>query len=295
MNVEVKKINEIKRELKFEIQKDRVLKTFDEVYKEIGKFAKVKGYRPGKVPRHVLEASHGSVAREEVIKKLVPEAYHEGIENEKLKPIDMPMIEGVELKNGILTFIAKLDLKPEVNIKDYKGLKVKRKDDKVTDEEINNTLDYIKQGQGKNKEDVLDDGFAREMGYPNLDEFKKALSKQLELDKDRHNRMDVENQIVEQLIKKTKFTLPQSLVTKQLEKRVEESKQRLQKQGMPVEEIQKREEEIRKELKEAVEKDIKLYLILDKIAELENIQVNEGESVPAKTMAFLLKEAKWET
>ena len=51
---------------------------------------------------------------------------------------------------------------------------------------------------------------------------------------------------------------------------------------------------MRKELSAPVERDVKVYLILDKIAAIENIEVKEGENLPAKTMEFLLKEAKWE-
>ena len=56
----------------------------------------------------------------------------------------------------------------------------------------------------------------------------------------------------------------------------------------------KKEEELRMNLQKTVERDVKVYLILDKIAETENIQFKEGESLPMKVMEFLLKEASWE-
>ena len=67
MKVEVKKVDALKRELRFEVPRERVTKTLDEVYEEIGKYAKVKGFRPGKVPRAVLATSHGKLAEEETI------------------------------------------------------------------------------------------------------------------------------------------------------------------------------------------------------------------------------------
>ncbi|HNV24580.1 MAG TPA: trigger factor family protein, partial [Candidatus Omnitrophota bacterium] len=90
MKVEIKKIDAIKRELKFQIPKEKVNATFEQVYADIGKVAKVKGFRPGKVPRPILESHYGSLAREEVLKKIIPEAYQEGLEQEKILPIDMP-------------------------------------------------------------------------------------------------------------------------------------------------------------------------------------------------------------
>ncbi len=294
MQVEVKKLDDVKRELKFKISKERVSKALDEVYTELGKFAKIKGFRPGKAPRHLVEAQHGKLAQEELIRKLVPEAYQEGLEKEKISPIDYPEIEDVKIDGGVMTFTAKLELRPEINIKNYKGIKVTRKSSEVTDEDINKTLDFIKKGQGEGKEVTIDDAFARGLGYPSLEEFKKTMKRQMEVDKDRQNRQDVENQIVDNLLSQVKITVPQSLINKQLERRVHDAKHRLEHQGLSKDEINKREDSIRTDLKEAVEKDLKVYLVLDKIAELEKIEVAQNENLPAKVMELLLKEAKWE-
>ena len=294
MKLKVKKVDAVRMELNFEISKERVSKKLEEVYKDFGKSAKVKGFRQGKVPRNVLEAQYGALAKEEVLKSIIPEVYQEGLTQENIIPLDFPEIADVDYKDGVIKFAAKLEIKPEVTIKDYKNIKVKRKSSEVTEEEVNKTLDYFKQGAGKDKEIVIDDEFAKGLGYPGLDDFKKSLTQQIGLDKDRQNRADVENQILDSLLKKAKLAVPQSLVAKQLEHRIEDQKKRLTQQGLPAEEVTKREAELRKELKSVVEKDVKVYLVLDKIAELEKIEVKQGENLPAKVIEFLLKEAKWE-
>lgn len=295
MKVEVKKVDALKRELKFEVPRERVSKAMDGIYTEIGKHARVKGFRPGKAPRHVLAASHGKIAQEETIKQLVPEAYQEGIGLQKLNPIDLPEITNVSLKDGILTFTATLDIRPEVKPGNYKGIKVARKDTKVTEEDINKTLEFFKKGRGGDKEVTIDDAFANGMGFPTLEEFKKALTRQLELDKDRQGRIDIENQIVDHLLKTAKLIVPQSLVKRQLAHRLNEIRRRLKAQGLKDEDIKKKEEEIRKDLEAAVERDVKVFLVLEEIAQLEKIEAaGEQESLPGKVMEFLLKEAKWE-
>lgn len=294
MKVEVKKVDALKRELRFEIPKDRVKQKMDAVYEAIGREAKIRGYRPGKAPRHVLESHHGRLAQEETIKQIIPEAYQEGLQKEKILPIDLPEIEDVNFKDGIITFTAKLDIKPEIKLKNYKGIKVERKDLKVTEEEINKTLEFFKKGQGGDKEVVLDDAFAHGLGYPSFEDFKKFLIRQMEMDKDRQNRGDIETQIIDDLIGQAKFTVPQTLLDRQLEKRLLEAKRHWRSHGTSDEDLAKKEPEMRKELEPMVERDIKAYLIFDKIAELENIQVGEKESMPAKVMELLLKEAKWE-
>ncbi len=294
MKVEVKKVDTLKRELKFEIPRERVSKAMEEVYVEIGKHAKVKGFRPGKVPRNILVASHGKLAQEETIKKLIPQAYHEGLGKNDLNPIDMPEITDVKLHDGILTFTATLDIRPEVKVGNYKGIKVTRKSDEVTEEDLNKTLEFFKKGQGE-KEVAIDDSFAKGMGFGTLEDFKSALKRQLQFDKDRQNRIDVENQVVESLVKSSKLVVPQSLVARQMQHRLNETLRRLKTQGMSEEEIKNKTEEIRQQLESVVERDVKLYLIFEEIAKLENIQVaSQQESIPSKVMEFLLKEAAWE-
>ncbi len=294
MKIAIKKLDAIRRELKFEIPKERVSKKFDKIYGELGKAVKVKGFRPGNIPRHILESQHSKLAQEEVIKELVPEAYQEGIQKENINPVDLPEIVDVNLKEGIMTFTAKLDIKPEIKVSDYKKIKVNRKSSIVTAQELDQTLESFKRHHSEGKEVTLDDAFARGLGFPSLEEFKKALSRQLELDKDRHNRVDIEEQVVAYLLKNTKVIAPPSLVKRQLARRLEELKQRLSSQGLSQDEINKKLAEIRQQLEESVERDIRAYLVLDRIAQLENIVAGENENLPAKVMEFLLKEAAWE-
>jgi len=293
MKVEVKKVDALKREMKFEISREKVTAAMDVVYIEIGKHAKIKGFRPGKVPRHILATSHGQLAKDETIKKIIPQAYHDGLSQQKLDPIDLPEISNVDLKDGVLTFTATLDIRPEVEITKYKGINVERKKSDVTEEEIQKTLDFFKKGRAE-QEVTVDDNFAKGMGFPSLEEFKTALKRQLEFDKDRNNRMDVENQIVEELIKNAKLLVPQSLVKRQLYHRLNEALKRLKSQGLSDEDLKKKEDELRVQLEPAVEREVRIYLVLEEIGKLENITVtDQNESLPGKVMEFLLKEAKW--
>ncbi|MBP6344260.1 MAG: hypothetical protein KA403_10005 [Candidatus Omnitrophica bacterium] len=295
MKVDVKKVDALKRELRFEVPKDRVSKTMEEIYGEVAKVAKVKGFRQGKVPRNILVSTHGKAVQEETIKKLIPEVYHEGLTKENIDPIDLPEIGDVNLKDGMLTFTAILDIRPEVKVKNYKGIKVQRKSSKVTEEDINKTLEVFKKGQGtEGKEITVDDAFARGLGFPNLEEFKGALTRQLEMDKDRQSRADVEQQIVDVLLKDAKFIVPQSLLKKQMDYRIHDARKHYKSHGMPDEEIQKKEGELREQLKDAVERDVRVYMLFQEIAKEENIAAAQGENVMMKVMEFLLKEADWQ-
>ncbi|MDP8264582.1 MAG: trigger factor [Candidatus Aceula lacicola] len=295
MKVELKKIDATKRELKFEISKERVSKKMEEVFKEITKAAKVKGFRPGKAPRHIIEAEHGKLAQEKMMEELIPESYQEALQKEKLNPIDFPEISDVKNKDGILTFKASLDIQPEFTVKDYKGIKVKKKKSEVTDDEIKKTLDFFKTAQGKDKKDIkIDDEFAKGLGYPSLDEMRSSFKKQMEIEKERQNRADVENQIVDFLVKNTKLSVPKTTVQRHVDRLAHDTRHRMESQGVKKEDLDKRVDEFVKKIKPNAERDVKAYFILEKIAQEEKITVSQGENLFQKVIGVLLKEATWE-
>lgn len=294
MKLAVKKLDSNKREISVEVPKEIVSQKFDEVYQAIAKNAKIKGFRPGKAPRNIVEQHHSQLAQEEVLKDLIPETYQQALEKESLKPVALPEIFDVKLEAGILSYKAKLEIRPDVQIKDYRGLKVKKKEAKVTDEDLKKSYEFLLQSQGKPKETAIDDSFARSLGYANLKEFEDSLKKQLEVNREQQSRIDLEHQIIEQLLSMAKFEVPQASVNNQLEHLVKDAKMRLSWQGIKKEDIEAKDAPLRKELKDAAEKDVRTYFILEKIAELENIKVENDEELLKKVMEFLLKEAKWE-
>ncbi|MDD3375491.1 MAG: trigger factor [Candidatus Omnitrophica bacterium] len=295
MKVELKKIDATKRELIFEISKERVSKKMGEVFSGITKVAKIKGFRPGKAPRHVVEAEYGKVAQEKMIEELIPEVYQEALQKEKLVPIDFPEISEVKNKNGCLMFKASLDIQPEFVVKDYKGIKVKKKKAEVSDDEMKKTLDFFKTAQGKDKKDVkIDDEFAKGLGYPSLEEMKTSFKRQMEMEKDRQNRADVENQIVDFLVKNTKVTVPKTTVRRHIDRLAHDARHRMESQGVKKEDLDKRVDEFIKKIEPNAERDVKAYFILEKIAQEEKISVSQGENLFQKVIGFLLKEAVWE-
>ncbi len=293
MKLSVKKLDATKRELEIEVPKEVVTEKFNEVYDAISKSAKIKGFRPGKAPRNIVEQHHSQLAHEEVLKDLIPSTYEEALQKENLLPVALPEIFDVKLQDGILFYKAKLEIRPNVEVADYKGLKIKKKETSVKDEDLKKTFEFILQSQGKPKDAALDDSFAKSLGYATLKELEDSLKKQIEINKEQQARADLEHQIIEQLLAKVSFGVPEASINKQLEHVVKDAKMRLSWQGIKKEEIEAKDEELRKGLKEAAEKDVKTYFILEKIAELENIKAEKDEQLLKSVMEFLLKEAKW--
>ena len=289
METIVKNIDGSKRELSISVEGDIVKNKFEDVFKRIGKEGKVKGFRPGHVPRDILEREFSSVAHEEVLKELIPELYNQALEKEGLNVLDLPQITDVKLDRSRLSFKAQVEITPEIAVKNYKGLKITYKKIKVTADEIKRSLDSLKESR---KIDVLDDNCAKSLGYPNLEGLEKAIERQISVQKENAQHNELEHQIIEQLTKDLDFKLPQSLVNKQLEDLVRQAKMEMALRGIPKEKIAEQENELRKKLESQAKNQVRVYLILSSIAKKENMALDE--QMPHKVMEFLFKEARWE-
>lgn len=289
MKTEIKKIDSTKRELNIEVSGDAVKNKFEDVFGRIAKEAKVAGFRPGHAPRDILEKHYASSAHEQVLKELVPDVYHQAIAKEGLDVIELPEITDVRLDREKLSFRATVEITPEIAVRDYKGIKVHFKNISVAPEEIKRSVDSLKEAR---KTDLMDDNFAKSLAYPNLAELEKAVERQLFSQKDNEERQRIENEIIEAVLKDLNFKVPQSLINRQLQDLIRQSKVNLALKGVPREKIDEQEEALSKELMPAAEKQVRVYLVLSAIAKKENMP--QDDSLPRRVMEFLLKEANWQ-
>ncbi len=288
MKIEVKKIDNTKREINIEVSGEIVKNKFEDVFKRITKEAKVPGFRPGNAPRDILEKHFASNAHGQVLKELVPDLYNEAIKKEELDVIELPEVTDVKLDRNSLSFKATVEVSPQINIKNYKGLKVNYKNISVSPDEVKRNIDSLKEAR---KINTIDDSFAKSLGYPNSAELEKAIERQIFLNKENQERGRIENELIENLTKDLDFKIPQSLVKRQLQDLVRQAKVDLALRGVAGEKIDEQEEALFKELQPQATKQVKVYLVLTEIAKKENIP--QDDSMPRRVMEFLLKEANW--
>lgn len=288
MKVEIKKIDANKREVNVEVSGDIVKNKFEDVFKKIAQHAKAPGFRPGHLPRDILEKNYSSAAHEQVLKELLPEIYHQAVKNEGLEVIDLPQISEVKLDRMKLAFKATVEVSPQIAINNYKGIKVAYKKIAVTEDVLKRHLDAIKESR---KIDALDDNSAKSLGYPGLAELQEALKAQIFIREENQQRQKIENEIVETLLKDLDFKLPESMVNRQLQDLVQHAKVDLAMKGLPREKIEEKESELSKNLEPEARRQVKVYLVLAEIAKKENIPIDD--SMPRQVMELLLKEANW--
>ncbi|MDD5005186.1 MAG: trigger factor [Candidatus Omnitrophica bacterium] len=287
MKVSVNKLDALKRELDIEVSQDRVKQKFDAVYEEIKKSAKIPGFRPGTAPRNILEKHHSKLAQEEVIRQLLPETYEDALKKENLDVISLPEITDVNL-GATLRYKAKVEIRPDIDVKDYKNIKIKKRSNEVKSEDLEKALDNIKKLR---KVDAIGDDFAHGLGYSSLDEFKEALKRQLVIQKESENKMQLEREVIDHLLKNAKFTVPESLVARRLHELHHEVHDYFAKNNMPKEEIEKKEKELEPKLKDQALEEVRIFLVLDEIAKLEKI--SRDDHMPNSVMEFLFKNAEW--
>ncbi|HOW42130.1 MAG TPA: trigger factor [Candidatus Omnitrophota bacterium] len=288
MKTAVKKIDAVKREMTVEVTGDVVKTKFEEVFKKIGQEARVKGFRPGHAPRDILEKNFSSVAHEQVLRELIPHVYQQALEQEKLDAVDMPEISEVKLERDALVFKAVVEVHPEITVPGYKGIKLEYKPVQIGADEVKRSLDSVKESR---KIEKMDDVFAQTLGYPTLVELEKTVERQLAVQKDNGQRQQLENTIIEHILKGQDFKLPQALVSKQLEDMLRQAKVDLALRGVPKDKIEAEEKNLAKEMEPQAQKQVRIYLILASIARKENITVDEH--MPRAVMEFLFRSAQW--
>ena len=373
MKVNVEEISTVKKKVHVEIPEEDVLKEIDAFYQDLKKKAKIKGFRPGKVPRDILERHFKDYVKVEVLQKLIEESYPKALSELALSPVSHPVVDPQELEKGKpFQYHATVEIKPDITLQPYVGLKLEGKKGEASDEEVEERLknlqnlhaqlksvpdprpvgsgdfvilDYDAKMDGKPldeakgvdftvevgsgrfipdfeekliglkpeeekefdvsfpadygysawagktvsfhvkikeiKEKVLpplDDEFAKDLGdYPSLSDLRAKLKADIQKEKDHELDHQLKDQLVDQLLKANSFEIPESLVEGQTKSLVSDTKNRLASQGMDFKALGVTEEKLQSDYKETAEKQVRTFLILEKVAAQEGITVTDEE------------------
>lgn len=147
MSVKWEKLEGNEGVLTVEVDAEKVNKGLDAAFKKVVKNITVPGFRKGKVPRVLFEKRFGVEALyQDALDILLPEAYAKAVEEAGIEPVSMPEIDIEQMEKGkSLIFKAKVTVKPEVKLGQYKGLEVEKMDTTVTDEDVENELKRLQE------------------------------------------------------------------------------------------------------------------------------------------------------
>ena len=370
-------ISPTKREISVEIPAEDVARETEALVDKYRKIAKIPGFRKGHVPASIIRQRFAEDLKTDVAETLVPRFFRREAEKQGLTPVSQPQVTDLHIHDGEpLRFKASFEVMPVINVEGYKDLRADRPEITVTDEEIQQTLDGVREqqatydpvegrtladgdyaqasfeGKPKNNEgdaaaqpvrmdevlieiggkntipefsahlrgasageertfDVvypedtpdkrlagktfvysvkiqaiklkrlpeLDDAFAKELGeFENIEQVRKQIRENMDAERRHAAEREAKDKLVAELVKRNDFEVPESLVERQIDVRLERGLRALAAQGMKVEDLKKMDfPRLRAGQKDQALADVKASLLLERVADVEKIEVSDDE------------------
>lgn len=143
----VEDLGPCRKKLTVVVPPERVRSEIEKGFRSAGKHLKVPGFRPGHVPRKLVEQRYGEAIRREVKEMLIQDCYREAVEERKLAPLGSPAIDFDKIPfvgEAELRFEVELDVRPAIELKSYKGIQVAREKVSVAPSEVDEQIRSLK-------------------------------------------------------------------------------------------------------------------------------------------------------
>jgi trigger factor len=369
MKVEVTDVEACKRRVAVEAPLEVVNQQWESAYGRVQKQARLPGFRKGHVPRSLVKVHFADEVRREVAEHLIPEVYRQALSEAQLDPVNEPDIQDLRLEEGApLSFVAVVEVKPDIALAEYTGVEVEHAPTAVTDERVGETLERMREqqaqfnlvdraaapgdlvivdytlalegqepttqtgyafvigdgsvlreideaavgmraGEGREvgirlpddhrreelrgkpgtasfkvvevKEKVLpplDDELAKSLGqFDDLAALRAEIRKQLEAHQQSEDRLALEDKIVEALLARHPFGVPESLVMRQIAHQVEHARERVRRQGVDPDRLPWDYDKLIGELRPGAERAVRRALLLEAVATREGLAASEAD------------------
>jgi len=142
MQLTIEDISPVEKRVDFEIPWSDVAPRLDKAYNDLRREVRLKGFRPGKVPRHVVERLYRHQVERDVAQELVESTIGQAIEEKQIQPVAPLEVDKIEIKTGEpFKFRAKVEVKSQVEPKDYSGVELKRRPVKLDEEQVTSAIE----------------------------------------------------------------------------------------------------------------------------------------------------------
>jgi trigger factor len=143
--VTLQDVSPVRKRIEVEIAAADVQAELDRAFHTVGQQARLRGFRPGKAPRAVLERAFGDEVRREVLSRLVEHSFHHAVEHHRLAVVGSPDIDAEGIKPGeALRYSAVVDVRPPVVVGNLDGIEAKRPAAAVTDADVERVIDGLR-------------------------------------------------------------------------------------------------------------------------------------------------------
>src|SRR3990172_2914694 len=149
MKIEVEALSPVEKKVTVEVDPERVAKELNSAYAIIGQRVKLRGFRTGKIPRNVLERHFRDEVERDVVEKLVKATFEDAVREQDIRAVAAPRVDLEEVALQVsqpFRFTARVEVKPKLEPKDYRGMEATRRPVEVTDQMVADELTRIQEG-----------------------------------------------------------------------------------------------------------------------------------------------------
>lgn len=144
MDVTVESTSSLERRMRVELPIAPIEQQVDSRLKSVGRTAKIKGFRPGKVPAKVVRQRYGAQVRQEVLNEVLQKSYSDAVSQEKLNPAGGPKIETESDAGETFSYTAVFEIMPEVALSNLAKIKIEQPEVTIGDSDIDDMLDKLR-------------------------------------------------------------------------------------------------------------------------------------------------------
>lgn len=369
MKVQVEALDSVTKKVEVLLPEETIASIRESIYDEVKKTAKIKGFRPGKVPRPMIMQYYKEFIEDETRKRMLQDTMWEALKEANIDPIIEPVANFLEGDKG---YTLECEVLPEIELPQYKGVEIEAEPVTVTDADLEGRIENmrafhasfeakegenaaaekgdfivikyqgylngepVKQiaaesyplelgnamlmpefensviGMKQNEErDIevpfpddypdkeiagkkltfkvtmneikrkvlpeLNDEFARDMSYENLEVMRTGVKEELINEREGFRKRELTNKAMEALLKGMDIPVPKRFLDKRVHGMIEEAQSRYQQQNFSAEEMQSITERMHADLGKKAEDRIRVEIILARIAEKEGFKAEDSE------------------
>lgn len=295
--IEIKKLENSEVEIKSEISAEIFESFREKALKIFSEKVEIDGFRKGHVPNAVVEKNiEESVILEKMAELALSENFQKIIKENNIDAIGYPRISITKIAKGNpLGFTILVSVMPEVSLPDYKKIAkdLAKTEEKVevTDEDVKNTINHVREMRAKEeKKEIkdandlpdIDDEYVKKLGdFKDLKDFEEKIRQNIFDEKTFRAKDKKRLEIIEKIIAESKLEVPPVLIEAESHKMLHRMKSDIENMGMKYEDylkhLGKTEADLEKEWRTDAEKRAKLQIVVSEIAKLEKIVVSHDK------------------
>jgi FKBP-type peptidyl-prolyl cis-trans isomerase (trigger factor) len=229
----------LERRMEIEVPAARIQQEIDVRLRNVGRTARLQGFRPGKVPLSVVRQRFGTQIHSEVIGELVRQSFAEAVVEQKLNPAGGPRIEPLSSGEGQdFKYSATFEVYPEITLRGLEGLQVERPVVEVTATDVDDMLSHLRERwlESKKKAEpdaapqpvglesasgqpISDEEFCQAYGVAQggIEELRRQVAENMQREVEETRRAQMKTQILDRLLAANPLELPAALVESQVQ------------------------------------------------------------------------------